>query len=92
MQIYVGNMSYSMTEEDLEALFSEFGKVSKTVIIVDRETNRAKGFGFVTMENDDEAKEAISSLNEKEVGGRTLRVNEAKPKENRPRRDFNNRF
>jgi RNA recognition motif-containing protein len=88
MQIYVGNMSYQMTEESLSAVFAEFGEVSKTVIISDRETGRAKGFGFITMNNDEEAKAAIEALNEKEVDGRTLRVNEAKPREERPRRDF----
>jgi len=89
MQIYVGNMSYQMTEDSLSAVFAEFGEVSKTVIISDRETGRAKGFGFITMNNDEEAKAAIEALNEKEVDGRTLRVNEAKPREERPRNDFN---
>jgi RNA recognition motif-containing protein len=89
MQIYVGNMSYQMTEDSLSAVFAEFGEVSKTVIISDRETGRAKGFGFITMNNDEEAKAAIEALNEKEVEGRTLRVNEAKPREERPRNDFN---
>jgi RNA recognition motif-containing protein len=90
MQIYVGNMSYQMTEDSLSAVFAEFGEVSKTVIISDRETGRAKGFGFITMNNDEEAKAAIEALNEKEVEGRTLRVNEAKPREEKPRREFNN--
>ena len=89
MQIYVGNMSYQMTEESLSAVFAEFGEVSKVVIISDRETGRAKGFGFVTMSSDDDAKTAIEALNEKEIDGRTLRVNEAKPREERPRNDFN---
>ena len=92
MQIYVGNMSYQMTEESLAAVFAEFGEVSKTVIISDRETGRAKGFGFITMNNDEEAKAAIEALNEKEIDGRTLRVNEAKPREERPKREFNNRY
>lgn len=89
MQIYVGNMSYQMTEDSLSAVFAEFGEVSKVTIITDRETGRAKGFGFVTMNSDDEAKNAIEALNEKEIDGRTLRVNEAKPREERPKRDFN---
>ncbi len=92
MQIYVGNMSYQMTEDSLSAIFAEFGEVSKTVIIADRETGRAKGFGFVTMNNDEEAKAAIEALNEKEIDGRTLRVNEAKPREERPKREFNDRY
>ena len=89
MQIYVGNMSYNTSEESLSELFSEYGEVSKVVLISDRETGRAKGFGFVTMNNDEEAKAAIEALNEKEIDGRTLRVNEAKPREERPKRDFN---
>ena len=92
MQIYVGNMSYQMTEDSLSAVFAEYGEVSKVTIITDRETGRAKGFGFVTMNNDEEAKSAIEALNEKEIDGRTLRVNEAKPREERPRREFNNRY
>lgn len=89
MQIYVGNMSYNTSEESLSELFSEYGEVSKVVLISDRETGRAKGFGFVSMNNDEEAKAAIEALNEKEIDGRTLRVNEAKPREERPKRDFN---
>ena len=92
MQIYVGNMSYQMTEDSLSAVFAEFGEVSKVTIITDRETGRAKGFGFITMNNDEEAKAAIEALNEKEIDGRTLRVNEAKPREERPKREFNNRY
>ena len=92
MQIYVGNMSYGMTEESLGAVFAEFGEVASVKIITDRETGRAKGFGFITMPDDSSAKNAIEELNGKEVEGRTLRVNEAKPKEERPRRDFNNRY
>ena len=89
MQIYVGNMSYQTSEESLSEVFAEYGEVSKVVLISDRETGRAKGFGFVTMNNDEEAKAAVEALNEKEIDGRTLRVNEAKPREERPKRDFN---
>ncbi len=89
MQIYVGNMSYQMTEDSISAIFAEYGEVSKVTLISDRETGRAKGFGFVTMNDDEEAKSAIEALNEKEIEGRTLRVNEAKPREERPKRDFN---
>lgn len=92
MQIYVGNMSYATTEETLEKLFSEYGAVESVKIITDRETGRAKGFGFITMTDDGEAKNAIEALNEKEFEGRTLRINEAKPKEQRPRREFNDRY
>ncbi len=89
MQIYVGNMSYQTTEEDINSLFSEFGEVSKVTLIADRETGRAKGFGFVTMNDDEAANKAIEALNEKEFSGRTLRINEAKPREEKPRGDFN---
>ena len=92
MQIYVGNIAYSTTEENLESLFSKYGEVDAVKIITDRETGRAKGFGFITMNNDSEAQNAIEELNEKEFEGRTLRVNEARPREERPRRNFNNRY
>jgi len=88
MQIYVGNMSYQTTEEDINGLFSQYGEVESVKLINDRETGRAKGFGFVTMSDDAAAKEAIEALNEKEYAGRTLRINEAKPREERPRRDY----
>jgi RNA recognition motif-containing protein len=92
MQIYVGNISYSTTEEGLENLFSQYGEVESVKIITDRETGRAKGFGFITMNDDAAAQNAIDELNEKEFEGRTLRINEARPREERPRRNFNNRF
>jgi len=92
MQIYVGNMNYRTTEEDINGLFSQYGEVQSVKLISDRETGRAKGFGFVTMNDDTAAKEAIEALNEKEFEGRTLRINEAKPREERPRREFNNRL
>ncbi len=92
MQIYVGNMSYGTTEEGLTSLFSEYGDVERVKIITDRETGRAKGFGFITMNNDSEANKAIEELNGKEFEGRELRINEAKPREERPRREFNSRY
>ena len=92
MQIYVGNMSYGTTESTIEELFGEFGEVSSVKLITDRETGRAKGFGFVTMNDDAAANKAIEELNGKEFDGRTLRINEAKPREERPRREFNNRY
>lgn len=92
MQIYVGNMSYGTTEESLTTLFSQYGEVSSVKIITDRDTGRAKGFAFVAMNDDSAAQKAIDELNGKEVDGRTLRINEAKPKEERPRREFNNRY
>ncbi|ARU50092.1 RNP-1 like RNA-binding protein [Sulfurospirillum diekertiae] len=92
MNIYVGNVKYEMTGEQLQEMFSAYGEVSSARIISDRETGRSKGFGFVEMPNDSEAKAAIEATNEKEIGGRTLKVNEARPREERPRRsprDFN---
>ena len=81
MNIYVGNLSYKMTEEELEATFAQYGAVKSAKIIVDRENNnRSKGFGFVEMEDQNAAAEAIEQLNNKEVEGRNLRVNEAKPR------------
>jgi RNA recognition motif-containing protein len=88
MQIYIGNMSYNTSEEAVKTLFSEFGEVEAVNLITDRDTGRAKGFGFVTMNDDKAAKNAIEALNEKEYDGRTLRINEAKPKEERPKRNY----
>ncbi|WCL48374.1 RNA recognition motif domain-containing protein [Leptospira sp. GIMC2001] len=86
MNIYVGNLSYGMTDSALEALFTQFGSVSDSKIIIDRETGRSKGFGFVEMSNNQEGEEAIRQLNGKEIEGRSLRVNEAKPNTDKPRR------
>jgi len=78
--LFVGNMSFQTTEADLRALFEPFGQISRVHIATDRETGRARGFAFVEMPNDAEAAKAISSLDGKEVGGRNLKVNEARPK------------
>lgn len=80
MNIYVGNMSYETTEEDLKTAFSEYGEVATASIIKDRMTGRSKGFGFVEMPSDEDAKKAIDGMNGKEIGGRELKVNEAKPR------------
>jgi RNA recognition motif-containing protein len=79
--IYVGNLSFSVTNNQLNDLFSAFGQVSKASVVMDRETGRSKGFGFVEMGSDSEANAAITALNGKEVDGRTINVNEAKPRE-----------
>lgn len=79
MKLYVGNLSYQMTDADLEAAFAAFGAVSSAKIITDRETNRSKGFGFVEFEDRAEAEAAIESLNGKDMSGRALVVNEARP-------------
>ena len=86
MNIYVGNLSYRMTDDDLEKLFSSYGSVSASKIVIDRETGRSKGFGFVEMPNQGEGDEAIRQLDGKEVEGRNIKVNVAKPKEEKPRR------
>lgn len=83
MNIYVGNLSYGMTEAELRDAFSAFGEVSSVKILSDRETGRSRGFGFVEMPNQSEAEAAIAQLNGKEVGGRALRINEARPRERR---------
>jgi RNA recognition motif-containing protein len=85
MKLYVGGLPYSMTEQDLEQLFAELGAVISAIIIKDRDSGQSKGFGFVEMENDAEAQEAIKQMNGKDVGGRSLTVNEARPQEDRRR-------
>ncbi len=82
-KLYVGNLTYNVNETDLEALFSPFGSVQSAQIIIDRDTNRSKGFGFVEMGSDDEAQAAIEGLNARDYDGRNLTVNEAKPREAR---------
>lgn len=84
-RIYVGGLPYSATEQDLENLFASSGTVKEVSVVTDRYTGQAKGFGFVEMENDSEAESAINALNGTMMGGRTLTVNEAKPREDRPR-------
>jgi len=82
-KLYVGNLTYNVNETDLEALFTPFGTVQSAQIIVDRDTNRSKGFGFVEMDTDAQAQAAIQGLNASEHDGRNLTVNEAKPREAR---------
>ena len=80
MKIYVGNLDYKVNENDLESLFSEYGTVSSVKIISDKYNGRSKGFGFVEMENNDEAKKAVSGLNGSSLKSRDITVNEAKPR------------
>jgi RNA recognition motif-containing protein len=82
-KLYVGNLSFDMKQADLEQMFSQVGNVEEVAIIMDRETNRSKGFGFVTMASDEEAKKAIAEFDGKECSGRALKVNEARPREDR---------
>ncbi|MBC7901441.1 MAG: RNA-binding protein [Saprospiraceae bacterium] len=83
MKLYVGNLSFNTSTSDLEQLFGEVGTVESTNIIEDRETGRSRGFGFVEMSSKEEGENAIATLNGKEVDGRELKVNEAKPQESR---------
>ena len=90
-KLFVGNLSFNTTENDLNDAFAAFGAVTETNLMMDRETNRPRGFGFVTMSSADEAQKAIEGLNGKEMDGRALTVNVAKPREERPaggRREF----
>ena len=82
-KLYVGNLSFDTSAQDLEEMFGEIGTVESTNVIEDRDTGRSRGFAFVEMSSKDEAQNAISELNGKEVDGRELKVNEAKPRENR---------
>jgi RNA recognition motif-containing protein len=82
-KLYCGNLSYNVASNDLDQMFSEFGTVKSAEVINDRDTGRSKGFGFVEMQNDNEALAAINGMNGKEHDGRTLTVNEAKPREAR---------
>jgi RNA recognition motif-containing protein len=86
MNLYVGNLSYGVTEDDLQALFSEFGEVASVNIIKDQMSGQSKGFGFVEMPDNSEADKAIKALNGKELKGREVKVNQAKPRGERPSR------
>ena len=81
MNIYVGNLPYSTTEDDLKGIFGEYGEVDTVKIITDRYSGRSKGFGFVEMSNDDEAKAAIEALDGTKIGERDVKVSEARPRE-----------
>ncbi|MBN2363975.1 RNA-binding protein [candidate division WOR-3 bacterium] len=85
MKLYVGNLPYELNEDELRDMFSKFGEVASVNIITDRVTKRPKGFGFVEMPNNEEAENAMKDLNEKDIKGRKIRVNEARPKEENPR-------
>ena len=85
MNVYVGNLPFSTSNEDLAAMFRRFGEVSSAQVITDRDTGRSRGFGFVEMADDDAARAAIEELNDSDIGGRRLTVNEARPRA--PRRE-----
>lgn len=86
MNIYVGNLAYGVTDDELREAFAAFGEVSRASVIMDRETGRSKGFGFVEMPDNSQAEAAINGLNDQPLSGRAIRVNEARPREDRPRR------
>ncbi len=86
MKIYVGNLAYAVADDDLRSEFSQFGTVDSADVIIDRNTGRSKGFGFVEMTDDNEAKAAIDALNGKDLQGRAMNVNEARPRPERPER------
>lgn len=83
MRLYIGNLSYSTTQATLEAEFAAVGQVEEVALVMDRETNRPRGFAFVTMKDDAEARAAIETLNGREIDGRSITVNEARPKTER---------
>lgn len=82
-KIYVGNLSFNMTDEELRSMFEPYGHVESATLVTDRDTGRSRGFGFVAMTNDQEAEQAMAALNGKESGGRALTVNEARPQAER---------
>jgi cold-inducible RNA-binding protein len=92
MKLYVGNLSFETTENDLQDLFEKHGKVTDVALMMDRTTGRSRGFAFVSMADTTEANAAVAALNGKEVQGRTLTVNEARAREERPRQSAGNRY
>lgn len=86
MRLYVGNLPYSMTDTTLADTFAQFGEVANASVIMDKMTGRSKGFGFVDMPSDSDAENAIKAMNGADVDGRSLKVNEARPREERPAR------
>lgn len=90
-KLFVGSLAFTATDDDLAQFFAQAGNVVSAKVIMDRDTNRSKGFGFVEMSSDDEAKKAVETLDGKELNGRAINVSEARPREERPRRDFGGR-
>ncbi|BAP58003.1 MAG: RNA-binding protein [Thioploca sp.] len=86
MNIYVGNLSYNLSKEDLKTLFSEYGEVSEVNLITDKYSGKSKGFAFVEMPKQSEAEAAIKALNESPIKGRNIKVNQARPRNERPQR------
>jgi len=92
MNIYVGNLHYGVTEDELKELFEEYGEVMSVKIITDKYSGRSKGYGFVEMSDNKEAQKAIENLNEADLKGRNIRVNQAREREDNPRRDNRSRY
>lgn len=92
MKLYVGNLSFQTTENDLQDMFEQHGKVSEVALMMDRTTGRSRGFAFVTMPDSTEGNAAIEAFNGKDMQGRTLTVNEARPREERPRQTAGGRY
>lgn len=88
MKLYVGNLPFKTTENDLQDLFEKHGEVKEVALIMDKATNRSRGFAFVTMGSNEEGKAALAALNGKSFDGRELLINEARPREDRPQRSF----
>lgn len=87
-RLYVGNLPFNITDQDLQNTFSEIGELASASVVIDRATDRSKGFGFVEYVNDADADKAIEKFNGQDMGGRALTVNEARPREERPRGNF----
>ena len=93
MKLYVGNLPFSIDQEGLKKLFESYGEIEEATVITDKFSGRSKGFGFVTFKNSEAAKKAIAEMNGKEVDGRELKVNEAKPMDpDRPKKDFSKKY
>ncbi|MBA2271307.1 MAG: RNA-binding protein [Verrucomicrobiota bacterium] len=92
MKLYIGNLSFETTENDLQDMFEQHGKVMDVALMMDRTTGRSRGFAFVTMNDATEGNAAMNAFNGKEVQGRTLTVNEARPREERPRQSTGSRY
>jgi RNA recognition motif-containing protein len=88
MNIYVGNLPYTLSDDELRSLFEAYGEVTRAQVVMDKFSGRSKGFAFVEMTNNSEGNEAIQKLNDQDIKGRKLRVNEARPKESNPSRSF----
>lgn len=92
MKVYVGNLPFTVDQEKLKELFASYGEAEEVIVISDKFSGRSKGFGFITFKDEESAKKAIAEMNDKEIEGRKLKVNEAKPMEDRPpRKNFNQR-